>query len=429
MDRSTESAAGSYRVFLRRNPAFRKLWMAQLISQTGDRSSLVALLALALSLTESEFIAGAILAANMLGPLILFPLISIVADRFDRKRLMIAADLGAAGLALSMTLVGSVGTIWIGIGAVFGIATMEAVSRPAAQAALPNLVGAADLARANVLLASTQGITLGIGPLIGGAVAAYVGPDAVFAGNALSFLLSAALVIGIKRRFAEHQCNTLLTRSRDRLREGLSYARSDPRVATLVSIKSAFALGGGGAFVVLPIFAFDIFNAGAFGIGVLTAARGLGALVGPFAARTVIGGSEPRLFATIGSCAVVFGGAYVAFAAMPLIWLAVPLVTLAHTGGFALWAMEVYGLQRVTPDQLRGRIFTLDFVLTRALMGVSMLATGYLITLADARLVLTAEALALIVGAAVWMLCTRRFWPGDMRGTPTDHPPRGAGVL
>ncbi len=427
---STEPLAdGSYRAFLRRTPAFRKLWLAQLISQTGDRASVVALLGLALSLTESAFIAGAILAASMLAPLAVFPIVSLVADHFDRKRLMIVADILAATMALSMILVGSAGTVWIGVGAVFSIATMEAVSRPAAHAALPNLVDDDDLGRANALLASTQGITLGIGPIIGGVVAALLSHDAVFVGNTASFLLSAALVASIARRFAQGHADEARSPSRERLLEGIVYVRSNPQVGTLVSIKSTFALAGGGAFVVLPVFAFEVFDAGELGIGLLTAARGLGALVGPFAARTIIGGSQPRLFATIGACAALFGGAYIAFSATPLIWLALPLVTLAHTGGFALWAMEVYGLQRLTPDRLRGRILTIDFTLTRALMGASMLATGYLVTVANPRGVIAAEALALMICVVAWTLITHGFWRGSFCRRSNNGRPGGTETL
>lgn len=401
-----------YLGFLRRNPAFRRLWLAQLISQTGDRASVVALLALTLGLTGSGFVAGAILAANMLSPLLVFPLVSVVVDRFSRKRLMIAADVVAACMALSMMLVTSEGTIWVGIVAALGIAAMDAFSTPAAQAALPNLVDPPDLGRANALLASSQGITLGIGPVVGGVAAASVGYDAAFVGNALSFAVSAALVLSIGRNFTKATSDSVSTRSFAEIRKGLAYVRSRPPVAALLTMKSIFALTGGGAFVLLPVFATQVFEAGGFGIGVLMAARGLGALLGPFGARAVIGESETRLFVTIGLCAGLFGGAYLLFAATPSIWFALPLVIVAHTGGFALWTMESYGVQRLCADQFRGRAFTLDYTLATSMMAISMLATGKLVASVGPRTLMAAEAVALLLGAAAWTLATRPVWRG-----------------
>lgn len=323
-----------------------------------------------------------------------------------------------------MMLVTSAGTVWIGIVAVLGVATMNAFSRPASQAALPNLVDPPDLGRANALLASSQGITLGIGPVIGGVGAAYVGHDAVFVANAVSFVLAAILVVSIRGRFSEAGPGPAVERALGQVREGLAYVRSDARTLSLVAIKALFALAGGGAFVLLPVFATRVFSAGEVGIGLLMAARGLGALIGPFLARAVVGESESRLFVILGVCAGLFGGAYVLVAAMPLIWMALPLVTLAHTGGFALWTMESYGLQRAAPDRLRGRVLALDFTVASALMTVSMLATGRLVESVDARVIMAAEAVLLVACAGAWTMATRRFWRPAAR-RPADDPEPG----
>lgn len=414
MARVGRLGTGAYGAFWRRNPAFRRLWLALLISQTGDRASVVALLGLTLTLTGSGFLASVILAANMLAPLLMLPLVSAAVDRFHRKRLMVGADLLGAGMALAMMLVHSAATVWIGVAATLGVAAMNAVSRPAAQAALPHLVDRDDLGHANALLGTIQGLSLGIGPLIGGVLAAYVGHNPAFGANALSFVLSAGLVASIGRRFGgSHSGPT--SRARDAVRQGFSYASASPRVAALFSIKWVFALASGGVFVLLPVFAVEVFEMGDLGIGILTTARGLGALLGPFAARAAIGGSEPRLFATLGVCAALFAGAYMAFTSMPQIWFALPLVTLAHSGGFALWAMQTYGLQLVTHDQIRGRVFTLDYTFALTMMGISMLATGQVLGSVNPRMVMMGEAAVLLICAAVWVLITHRSWREDRK--------------
>lgn len=83
---------------------------------------------------------------------------------------------------------------------------------------------------------------------------------------------------------------------------------------------------------------------------------------------------------------------------------------MAHVGGVALWTMESYGLQRATPDRFRGRVLALDYALASGLMAASMLATGRVVELVDARVVMAVQATVPGACACAWMLATRRFW-------------------
>lgn len=417
--RRSAVADKDYRNLLRRNSGFRRLWLARLVSLTGDRASAVALLGLVLGRDGSGFLAGVILAANMLSPLMVFPVVATILDRFSRKAVMVVASVASAIMALAMVLVTSTASIWVGIVATLGIAIMNAFHTPASQAALPNLVDPEDLGSANTLLASIQGIALGVGPIVGGLLSAYLARDVVFVTNALSFLLSAWLIAGIRRSFAAERQDPM--RSPHAIREGLAYVGSDARLRSLLGIKSLFALAGGGCFVLLPIFAVDAFGMGDLGLGLLMAARGLGALLGPIVARACISDCEGRLFATIGACGALFGAAYTLFAIAPTIILGLPLVVVAHSGGFALWTMQAYGLQMRSVDQYRGRLFALDFTLGNALMGASMLITGQLTTSISPRLLMASEGAAVFVCAVVWALVTRQFWRSGPGPHPTDN--------
>jgi len=397
----------AYRELLRRNPAFRRLWCARLISLTGDRSSAVALLGVVLGLNGSGFLAGVILAANMLSPLLVFPVVATVLDRFPRKAMMVAADLVSAVLAMAMMLVTSPDRIWIGVVAALGIAVMNAFSMPASQAALPNLVEPEDLGAANALLASLQGITLGLGPLVGGLLAAYAAQGVVFVANALSFLLSAWLIVGIQRNFSGGRRGAV--RAHRAVRQGFAYVRSNPGLRSLLSIKLLFALAGGGIFVLLPVFGVKVFGMGDVGIGLLMAGRGVGALIGPFIARAFVGDHRGRLTVTIGGCGVIFGASYILFGAASSIWLGLPLVIIAHSGGFALWTMQAYGLQLHSLDQFRGRLFALDFTLSSALTGISMLVTGHVADSTSPRLLIGAEGAAVLVCAVLWTALNREL--------------------
>lgn len=404
------SKTDSYLSLLRENADFRRLWTAQLISLGGDWFASVALLGLTQELTGSRFYAGLILAANMLPHFLFSPLAGVVADRLDRRRLMIAADIARAFLALGLLLPRSAETAWIGVASLAAIAAFGAFFTPASTAAMPNLVPENQLARANVLMSSSWGVMLAIGAALGGVVASAFGRDTAFLVNSVSFLVSAAFILAIKARFSLEAGRSAqrIAPVRD-VREGVAYARSDKRVTALLATKAGFGLGAG-LIALLPIFATDVFRAGDIGIGLLFAARGLGALLGPFGARWFVRENERRLFIAIGGAMALYGVAYSLFPAMPTLLVALPIVTLAHLGGGAQWTMSVYGLQRITPDYIRGRIFAFDFGLVTLTMSLSLLAAGRLAESFDPRRVMAAMALIVFCYAFAWTFVTRGFW-------------------
>jgi predicted MFS family arabinose efflux permease len=114
------------------------------------------------------------------------------------------------------------------------------------------------------------------------------------------------------------------------------------------------------------------------GIGILFAARGLGALVGPFVARALVGTSDRGLLVGISASLLVVTVAYALFPLAPSIWLAGLLVFVAHLGGGSQWMLSTYGLQRHTPDAIRGRVFSFDFGLVTLTIAISTVVAGIL---------------------------------------------------
>lgn len=398
---------GGYLQLLRGSKGFRNLWSAQVISLTGDRASAVALLALVLELTGSGFFAGLVLACNMVSPLLVFPASALLLDRLSRRTVITVTRIVGAVMALSMALVVSNETIWIGLVATLGISAMNAFATPASQAAMPNLVARDQLSRANAVFGSSQGLSLGIGPLIGGVLSASVGPEVVFVANAISFLISAGLVLAIPQRFSEGEAQGRRSSSFDEIWSGLRYVRSDRRLTALLALKGMFALAGGGAFVLLPIFAVDVFKEGDVGIGVLMTARGAGAILGPFVGRALIGDDGLRLFSGVALLGGLFGVAYMVFAGASTILVGLPLVALAHTGGFGMWTMTSFGLQHLSDDRFRGRVLSADFSFATSLMAVAMLVTGHWATMVSPRVLLVIEASVLTLAILAWMLLNR----------------------
>lgn len=418
---------GSYLELVRDNRDFRKLWFAQLISLGGDWFASVALLGLVDELTGSSFQSGLILAANMLPFFLLSPITGVIADRFDRRKLMIFADVVRAFIALAMLLARTPETVWIGIASLAALAAVGSLFGPASQAAMPNLVTAEELPRANILMSSAFGTMLAVGSALGGLVAATLGRDTAFVINSASFLISGALIFLIRRRFSlDIHHERIPIRPIKDIHEGISYARSHPKIMALLATKGGFGLGAG-LIALLPLFATDVFRAGDVGIGIMFAARGVGALLGPFGARAFAGNNERRLFLAIGGSMGVYGITYLIFPSMPSIGLAAIVVAVAHLGGGAQWTMSLFGLQSMTPDHVRGRILAFDFGLVTLTMSASLLLAGWLAQSFEPSSVVVAFASVVLGYGAVWTLYTRRFWAAP-QAKRTYREPRDLGA-
>ena len=163
---------------LRRNGDFRRLYLASLISLGGDWFLLVALFGLVLEFTDSALAVAFVIAAQDLTYFIASPAAGLLADRLDRRRLMVAADLARMLLVLGFLFVHSSSTVWIAYPLLAVVATFSAAFEPASAAALPNLVDRKDLATANALSGSLWGTMLAVGAALGGIVTATLGRDA-----------------------------------------------------------------------------------------------------------------------------------------------------------------------------------------------------------------------------------------------------------
>lgn len=390
---------------VRTNASFRRLWFAQLISLGGDWFTIVALLGLTLDLTGSAVASGVVLAASILPGFLVAPIAGPVADRFNRRTLMVGSDLLRILLALGMLLVQSAETVWIGIACLTGISTLSAFFYPASGASLPNLVSEEELGPANTLMSASWGTMLAVGAAIGGWVAAYLGRDAAFMIDAGSFFLSALLIARIRGSFSASR--TSETKPSTGFRDGIAYARSDPRILALLATKGGFGLGVG-VVALLPLLATEAFQSGDEGIGLLFAARGLGALLGPFAAVNLVGNSIRKLLVALAWSMALYGVAYLFVSGAPALGLAALLAVVAHLGGGAQWVLSTYGLQRLAPDYVRGRILSMDLGLVSLTIGLSSLAAGRLADIYPPRTVMAGLAMVELAYASIWALATRR---------------------
>ncbi len=236
---ATGAAWRPYRAALR-GPGFRLLFAGQAVSQLGDWINRVALLLLVYRLTGREAAVAAVLLAQALPRALVLPFGGVLADRWPKRRLMIAADLLRAALALALLLVNDprdLPWLWATVALMQGLA---ALFNPARGAALPALVPAAELPAANALVGLSGELAFFVGPALGGLVVARWGVGAAFALNAASFLVSAALLARLRLAEPPRAGVARGAVGRD-LREGGAVVRRDPTLALLFACLFALA--------------------------------------------------------------------------------------------------------------------------------------------------------------------------------------------
>jgi MFS family permease len=418
--------SSGYLEVLRDNRDFRHLWLGQVVSQLGDWFDTIALYTLVLALTGSGRAIGLVLVARFLPSFIVGPLSGVVADRFNRRTIMIVSDLLRAVVVLGFLLVRRPDQMWL----VYVLTVLQLVFstffEPAKTAAIPSIVAPRELLSANAISSVTWSVMLTLGAAIGGVVTGWFGTNAAFVLDSLTYLASAALVASVRfpKRAVRPKYRLTIARAlgiTDTL-EGARYVAKHPRVFALLMVKPAWGLGGG-ILALLAVFGEKIFPVGgraATGIGVLYAARGVGTAIGPLAARRFAGETRAQMQTAIGIAFLIGGVFYIAFGRATNFLLALVLLLIAHTGGSILWVFSTVLLQRTVEDRFRGRVFAAELALLTLTMAASNYVTGELLDRfqLSPRTVTVGIGLLFLVPGAMWLL-TRRWWDTG-RGESTD---------
>ncbi|HEX8931020.1 MAG TPA: MFS transporter [Actinomycetota bacterium] len=392
---------------LTRNRDFRRLFAAELVVFGSDWFVMVPLLVLLPKLTGSGVWGGLVLATDTGISALLLPFAGAIADRFDRRLILICANLGAFLAALLLFAVRSASTAPLAIVAVGAMAVAKAFYSPAASAALPNVVDPDDLAPANAIAGSSWGTMTIVGASLGGVVGTAYGPYTSFAVTAACLLTGALLTALIRRPMqAPRGEDAPRTPTWHALRESFGYILARPRIRALVTVKTAAGLGNG-VLIVFPLIA-ALHGAGTLGAGLLFAVRGLGALVGPFVLRPVLG-HRSWLLPGLALSMALYGVGYLGVAVTPWFPLVLGLVFVAHFAGGANWVLSNYALQGAVPDQLRGRVFATDMMIATLAIAISQLGASAVVDHVSQRWVLAGCGLVTLTYAIGWRIATRRL--------------------
>ncbi|WP_306210945.1 MFS transporter [Actinoplanes sp. RD1] len=400
---------------LTRNRDFRRLFAAELVVFGADWFVMVPLLVLLPELTGSGVWGALVLAADTGINALLLPYTGTVADRLDRRKILIAANLAAFVAVLLLFTVRSAATAPLALVAIGAVAVAKAFYSPAASAALPNVVDPGDLAAANTVAGSAWGTMTIVGASLGGIVSSAAGPYVSFGVAAASLFVAAVLTMLIRRPLqAPRDPDATPVRSWHAMLEALRYIGARPRLGALVTVKSAVGLGNG-VLTVFPLLA-TMYGVGALGAGLLFAVRGAGALIGPLVLRPVLR-HRAWLLPGLALSMILYGLGYIGVAFAPWFPLVLVLVFVAHFAGGSNWVLSNYALQGEVPDRLRGRVFATDLMLATLAIAVSQLGVAAVVDHFDKRIVLVACGLVTVVYAIGWRIATRKL---SLTGQPSE---------
>ena len=360
-------------------------------------------------------------------PSVLFVLVGgAFSDRLDRRRLMISSDLirGAALAAMAGLSASGVIQLWHIAGLIALVGLGDAFFNPASTAILPDLVPAEDIPAANALAGTYRPLMVRlVGPAVAGLVVAAAGPAPAFAIDALSFLGSALAIGAIRTRPPVR--DTSRVGLRDTLRQvadGLRFTRSMPWIwATLVSAMFSLLVFMGPVEVLLPYLIKNRLGLGPESFGAIFAIGGVGSIAMSLAIGAL---GLPRRRVTWMYLAWTVGIALPAlFGVMTSLWQAMAVSFVMQAGfqlGQVIWTTM---LQQLVPRDLLGRVSSLDWLLSTALVPVSFALTGPVSGLLGPE---TTIIVASLVGAA--LINALLFLPGvrdpersaDLRGAAAE---------
>lgn len=403
------------------NPNYRKFFFGQTTSLTGTWMQTTAQSWLVFTLTHSATDIGFVVALQTLPVLILGPYGGVIADRVDKRRLMIGLQsmmgLQAAALAI-LSILHVVTYLDVCLLAVV-LGLNNAFENPSRQAFVLEMVGPDNLRNAVSLNSTMNNVARAVGPAIAGVLIAWVGEGWCFALNALSFIAVVASLVAMDRSSLNPSTPTI--RAKGQLVEGFRYVAKTPKLAIPLVMMALVGMLAYEFQVTLPIVAGKVFHGSSATYGLLLAAMGAGAVIGGLwtAARGKTGSRA------LSRAALVFGVCMTFAALAPLLGIEFVAIAVVGFASVTFLAMANSTLQLNTDPQMRGRVMALWAV---AFMGSTPIGgplIGWITSSAGARVGLGVGAASCFAACLIGWLALRHLHreavlPVDMALAPSD---------
>lgn len=357
---------------------FWKFWSGETVSNFGSSFTFFALPLLIFRLTASPLFLAAAAAAWTLPNLFFGLQIGALTDRLDRKRVMIATDLLAAVVVVSVPFASAAGllTVWWILAVIFIASTLGIFFEASQFGAIPSLVSRDDLVTANGRIQASFAAANVLGPLGAGALVAFLPLETILFVDAASFLVSAATLLAIRRSFNAPRARPATTIRAD-IVEGLRYVLSHPVLRNISVMMALVNFISATQWAQLVYFAKRVYGASDSQLSLLFAAAGVGTVVLSLAAGPL---RRRWSFGNVALGALMAGGlAIVAMSAVPVLWVGVALWSL-RSGLGSLFNINTGSLrQAIVPDHLLGRIITIARVLAWSANPVGAFLGGFAI--------------------------------------------------
>jgi MFS family permease len=410
-----------YIALLRRNRNYRYLWSGQVVSLLGDWFNLIASASLIAALTQSGVAVGGLFVVRMLAQFVVTPFAGVAADRYNRKHLLILADLGRALTLTGFLLVREPEQVWLLYVLTAIQLDLSGFFFPARNAILPDIVSRRELGAANALSSATWSVMLAFGAALGGLVAGQWGAYPAFVIDALTFLLSAFLIA----RIVYHH-DSALTGDRSvasairQYIDGLRYLGRHKDTLAIALHKGAFGLFVAGGFQVVQVAlaerVFVIGEGGGTSLGLIYGAMGVGTGLGPIIARRFTGDQDRPLRIAIGVSYLIAALGLVLIAPLYSFGLLLAGTVLRGIGGGIGWVFSTQLLLHLLPDRVRGRVFATEFALFTLMNATGAAIGGWTLDNTDLDLsgmIWIMAGLVLIPGVlwALWNIYRARRQP------------------
>ncbi|MCP4356443.1 MAG: MFS transporter [Chloroflexi bacterium] len=410
-----------YLNLLRRNHNFRYLWWGNVVSLLGDWFNLIASAALITELTSSGVAISYLFLVRFI-PLFLFsPIAGVIADRFNRKHVLIVSDLLRTVTVLGFLFVRSSEQVWMLYVLTAVQFALSALFTPARTAIVANIVSKENLVTANALDSFTWSSMFALGAFVGGVVAALFGVQTAFVMDAMTFVLSALL---ISRIVVPKRKGTTAAKQTGWLDfvEGFRYLWRHHFLLVIALVKAGGSLVWGAINVIEVTYANDVYpldttflgqfftieDGGTATLGIIYVISGLGTGLGPLLLRRRLGDKPPRLILGITVSFVLMTAGILGLAVAPTFPVFLGATFLRTVGTGTLWVFSAVFLQMVVPDRYRGRVFAFEFAALTLTQSLSIFGAGYGLD----NLGLTIDQVTLLFGGlgvlvtAVWVMFT-----------------------
>jgi MFS family permease len=377
---------------------FRVLWFGAFISTVGTWMQKVAQSWLVFDLTKSSFFLGL---DDFLGqlPILLFTLIGgVIADRHDRRRLLLGSQYVQMATAFTLAWLVFFGhvRIWhiLALSSVAGFA--QAFGGPAYQSLIPSLVNKHDLPNAIALNSIQFNLARVFGPLLAGA-ALFFGTAACFGLNGLSFVVVIVALMSLRITHIRPEKKPMM----QEMKGGIAYARSQPSIIALTVLAFLTTFLGLPLLTFLPVFARETFHGDVAIYTHMMAFSGAGAVMGALGVAWM--GRSRHMGLILLIVQMAFGALVAAFALSSILWLSCLILFLAGAALIIVFSMTASLVQLIVPDHLRGRVVSIYMVAFRGGMPLGSLAGGYAASLTSAPHVLAVNG-ALVSIVALYFL-------------------------